>query len=82
MSNKLQSLLIALVSVGLGAALGYMATGETPDPYEVTCDVAEEILASEACVDEVSDEADEAPEEEAEPTEEAEPEVEEPTDPE
>tara|TARA_Y100000034_G_C6802823_1_gene360258 strand:+ start:586 stop:861 length:276 start_codon:yes stop_codon:yes gene_type:complete len=58
MSSKLQSLLIALVSVGLGAVLGYMSTGETPDPYEVTCDVAQEILESEACVDEDPDAAD------------------------
>lgn len=70
MSPKLQSLLIAVLSAGLGAVVVYMTTGETPDPYEVTCDVAEEILASEACMDEAPDAADEAPEEEAEPAEE------------
>jgi len=49
MSSKLQALLVAVVSAGLGAVITYFTTRQKPDPVEVTCEVAQGVLASAAC---------------------------------
>lgn len=49
MDSKLKALLIAVVSAGLGILVTYMSTGDTPDPVDVTCEMAREIVASDAC---------------------------------
>ena len=73
MDSKLKALLIAVVSAGLGILVTYMTTGDTPDPVDVTCEMAREITASDACQSEP-----EAPEAVEEPVvEEPEPVVEE-----
>jgi hypothetical protein len=49
MSDKLKALLIAVVSALLAAVVTYMSTGQTPDPVDITCEVAREVIASDAC---------------------------------
>lgn len=50
MNARLLQLLIAAVSAILGIAAGYFTGQKTaPDPVEVTCEMAQALLASEAC---------------------------------
>ena len=78
MSDKLKALLIAVVSALLAAVVTYMSTGQTPDPVDITCEVAREVVASDACQAEPEAQVEEEPVPEEEPVAEEEP-VEEPT---
>ncbi len=57
-----------LTSLGLGS---YM-TGESPEPVDVTCELAAEIAASEPCAEDATEDAEDATEDAEDATEDAE----------
>ena len=68
--TRMKQIAGAVVGVLVGAGITWFATGDSPDPADITCEAAEEILKSEACADETPEEpeapAEATPEEEDE----------------
>ena len=53
-NTRLIGLLVILITNAMAASLGYVLHGATPDPVELTCEVAQEMASSPSCL---SDEA-------------------------